>query len=632
MRLDASTKWLRMLFAGVSVVLNLIPLTDVLSPEKLEHPKLNVLQANAELYTVLALQPKGDVLATAGGIGHADAALASETMHAFLSLATEGDSPPDLVIAPEYSTPWEVLQNAVEIGVVPTLGKLWALGCESLPLGGLDAVRARLGGKAIVIDEKPNFAVATTQRYLNPLVYLFRTNDASGAEHLVLLVQYKTEVSGDGHNTEATGMFAGRNIYLLGRQPDEVRLLTLICSDAFKFQGDLVTDVYQGLFVLHIQLNNNPRHPLYKPYRKELFKYGGDTEVFCLNWAANVELREDATAQPINWKNIGGSAWYLRPPQADRTDAHLSANQRMGLYYCRYEPLRVDALQFHYAPRAFLLRATKVLHHGVIGAASYRTGPSAIAAFEWSPQQKIWAPVRESINDGFSSIVERSRQGIDLDEWNAMHTANPINVERVLSICAGTFGPAGDWHNVTKLDSMKMCENEVMWRATVDLDPEAADFRARRFSAGRTLTALRAQEYVWPVEVGFLNDGFRFSWSKQNPHRNALADNGQFATIVYAGAITDAQRLDSIDSQARQALAHIPEPEHVLTSEDDIQAHRLHHQSLVRRICILYQDGGQIRPYRNIRERKISVPASDGPVSISIPARLPTEPDNLKGN
>ena len=616
----------------MSVVLNLIPLTDALATEKLPHPKLNVLQANTELYSVLALQPKGDVLATADGIGHVDLAAAFAMMEGFLNLATAGDNTPDLLVAPEYSMPWEVLLSAVEKGVVPSVGKLWALGCESLPMGELDAVRARLGNKAVVIDEKPDFASATTQRYLNPLVYIFRTVHESGEERLVLLVQYKTEVSGDGHNTEATGMFPGRNVYLLGRQPDEVRLLTLICSDAFKFQGDLVKGVYQGLLVLHVQLNNNPRHPLYKPYRKELFKYGGDTEVLCLNWASNVELREGTLGKAVNWKNIGGSAWYLRSPQANRTDAHLSANQRRGIYYTRYEPLRVDALQFHYAPRAFLLKATKVVHHGVLGAASYRTGPSAIGTFEWAPKQRIWAPVAEDIDDGFAAIVERSRLGLDLTEWKEMHTTNPIDVERVLAICAGNFGPATDWHSVTKLDSMKMCENEVMWRATVDLDPEAADFRAKRFSAGRTLTALRAQGYEWPVEVSFLKDGFRFSWSQQHPHRNAIAANGQVATLVYAGAITDGDRLAVIDTQARQALAHIPEPETVLNSEEEVRAHRLYHQSRVPRVCILYHDGMQVKHYRNFRERKISVPAGDGPVSISTPARVPVEPDNLKGN
>jgi hypothetical protein len=613
-------------------ILKLLPLKDVLTLKRLQHPKLNALQATEALYTVLALQPKGSILVTDASIGHADAATAEMTMRAFLALASEGERPPDLVVSPEYSVPWEVLLTAVESGIVPNAGKLWALGCESLPLGQLDAFRARLGDKAVVIDEGPDLASVTTQRYLNPLVYLFRTLGDDQVEKLVLLVQYKTEVSGDVHNTEATGMLAGNAVYLFGSQPNEVRFLTLICSDAFKFHGDLVKDVYQGLFVLHVQLNNNPRHPLYKPYRKELFKFAGDTELFCLNWAADVELRESASPNLLRWRNIGGSAWYLRPPDIDRTDARLRANQSKGLYYSRYEPLKVDALQFHYAPRAFLLQATKVVHHGVIGAASYRTGPHMLASFEWSAEGSSWISVTDDINDGFNAIVHRSSNGIDLNDWSVMHADNPVNVERLLAICAGVLGPSKNWHEVTKLDSMQMCEEEVMWRATVDLDPKAAEFRSRRFSAGRMLSALRAQGFNWPVEVEFLKDGFSFSWTEQHPHRNAISVDGRVATLVYAGATTDVQQLATIDSQARQALAHIPEPERILITDEQRREHRLTHQALVSRLCILYQDGAQILAYRNVRERKITVPANDGPVSFTTPARVPSEPDNLKGN
>jgi hypothetical protein len=613
-------------------VLNLLPLKNVLELEGLQHPKLNALQATEALYTVLALQPQGSILVTDAGIGHADAVAGQLTISAFLALANQGDSPPDLVVAPEYSVPWEVLLTAVEAGIVPKKGKLWALGCESLPLGQLDAYRVRIGDKAVIIDERPDLANVTTQRYLNPLVYLFQSLGDDQLQRLVLLVQYKTEVSGDIHNTEATGMLTGNAVYLFGSQPHEVRFLTLICSDAFKFHGNLVKDVYQGLFVLHIQLNNNPRHPLYKPYRKELFKFAGDTELFCLNWAADVQIFEGASAKSVSWKNIGGSAWYLRSPDLDRTDARLQANQNKGLYYSRYEPLKIDALQFHYAPRAFLLQATKVVHHGVIGAASYRTGPHMIAAFEWSNEGCAWISAQDHIDDGFNAIVHRSSNGMDLNEWNQVHADNPVNVERLLAICAGVLGPSKNWHEVTKLDSMRMCEEEVMWRATVDLDPKAAEFRTRRFSAGRMLLALRNQEFNWPVEVEFLKNGFSFAWTQQHPHRNAISVDGRVATLVYAGATTDIQQLATIDSQARQALAHIPDPDKVLDTDEQKREHRLAHQALVSRLCILYQDGAHILSYRNVRERKISSPANDGPVSFTTPARVPTEPENFKSN
>lgn len=610
--------------------MKLLPLVDVLGLHQLQHPTLYALQATEAQYTVLVLQPEGNISVSETSIGHADSASAQASLSAFLSLAARAEPTPDLVVAPEYSIPWEVLLHSIESGVVPSAGKLWALGCESIPLGMLDQFRARLGDRAVIIDSAPDLSKVTTQRYLNPLVYVFWAPRVDQCDRLVLLVQYKTKVSGDGHNTEAIGMLPGEVVYLFGRQPEEIRLLTLICSDAFDFRGDLVKGIYQGLLVLHIQLNNNPRHPLYKPYRKELFQYAGDTELLCVNWAANVKLSETAAVEPANWKNIAGSAWYLRAPEIDRSDEFLHANQCKGLYYTRYEPLKVDALLFHYSPKAFLLQSTKVLHHGVIGAASYRTGPHVISAFDWSSESAAWEPVIGDIDDGFSSIVGRSSGGLNLDEWSEMHAANPVDVERMLAICAGAIGPATNWHDVTKLDSMRMCEEEVMWRTTVDLDPRAAEFRSHRFSAGRMLSALKAEGFDWPVEVGFLKSGFKLSWSQQYPHRNVQAESGVVATVIYAGAIGDPRHLESVDSQARRALAHIPEPDRMLNTEEEKIAHRRYHESLVPRLCILYQDGTKISAFRNSREKNISSPSNGGVVSITTPSRVPTEPDTLK--
>ncbi len=296
--------------------MQIVPVGEKLKAVGLEEPRLNALRADDTLYTVLAHQPLGRIRITADQIGHANVAEAKQQAHALLSLASTPGDQPDLLVCPEYSLPWNSLVEAVEQGRVPEAGKLWVLGCESLPIGGLEVVRERLGQKAVVLDDDVSPVARTTQKYRNPLVYVFKTkaNEAQ-AERLVLLVQYKTAPSGDPDNTEAAGMLPGVYVYAFGSLPAEVRLITLVCSDVFGLDRALIDQYYEGLLLLHVQLNNSPRHLLYKNYRQELFAAAGRTELLCLNWADKVVSVDEAGANEHPWNNICGSAWLLAPTE-----------------------------------------------------------------------------------------------------------------------------------------------------------------------------------------------------------------------------------------------------------------------------------------------------------------------------
>jgi hypothetical protein len=333
--------------------LEIVPVEQRLKREGLEPPRLNALQADDSLYTVLAHQPPGRIRIAPDSIGHANSVEAKQRTAAFLQLAATAGSQPDLVISPEYSVPWEALLEAIEQGVVPVEGKIWVLGCESLPLGELEVVRQRLGERVVVLDDDVSPGARTTQQYRNPLVYVFLTKKTvDQASCLVLLVQYKTAPSGDPRNTEATGMLPGVYIYAFGTLPSEVRLITLICSDIFEFTKELIDQYYDRLLLVHIQLNNSPRHIQYKKYRQELFAAAGDTELLCLNWADNVVSIDENDGNEHPWNNICGSAWYLRSPETSLSDDAIQENHTHGIYYTRHEPIHAHALQFHY-PRSF---------------------------------------------------------------------------------------------------------------------------------------------------------------------------------------------------------------------------------------------------------------------------------------
>jgi hypothetical protein len=605
---------------------NIVPIETVLlaHPMKLRHPELNVLKASEALYTVLALQPEGRIRITESSIGHADAAEAGIRIREFFKLLTRIDATPDLVVAPEYSIPWETLLSQIEAGNVPSRGKLWVLGCESLPVGQLKDHANRLKDKVVVIDEGDTGTAITTQRYPNPLVYLFTTHsDETDSDHVVMLVQYKTETSGDAENIEIRGMLPGKTVYLFGRLPHEVRLMTLICSDVFGLSEAQITEYYDGLLVLHIQLNNNPRHPIYKQYRAKLFACGDRTELFCLNWAQGVVCVSPDGKADIKWPNIGGSAWYLRPRQFNFTDERISANHKHGVYYTRHEPIRVHAMQFHYAPRIFHLEATKVFHHGVIAPKSHLTGPRALGTFGWSAEKTNWTQEEkpeEQPLDGFTNLLAAVGKVVNLEDLATIYNRGPVDVERVLAISAGHFGPRANWYDAPNVDSMQLCQEEIIHRVTVTIDPDGATFRSQRISAATVIAELQASGHSWPMQVAFLNNGFKLQWSNAVPHRNVQSQDGTYATVIYAGQVGDPNQLARIDQLARQTISgHIPEPPKEL-SEEEARAYRHKHYSQVERLCVLYSLGATIKAYADSPRAAITSPAGVSPVDIGFPA------------
>lgn len=611
-----------------------------LASEGLEPPRLNALQADDTLYTVLANQPLGRIRIAPDSIGHADREEAMQRTKAFLQLAASPGNQPDLVVSPEYSVPWDALLETIEQGAVPEEGKLWVLGCESLSLGGLDAVRQRLGERAIVLDDNDSPEPRTTQQYRNPLAYVFQTkSSADMSARIVLLVQYKTVRSGDAQNIEATGMLPGVSVYAFGTPPKEIRLVTLICSDVFEFGKPIIDQYYDNLLLLHIQLNNSPRHVLYKKYRQELFAYSGKTELLCLNWAENIISIEEGSTDEHLWRNICGSAWYLCSPEIDLSDKAIIENHKHGIYYTRHKPIRAHALQFHYRPRIFLIQSTKVSHYAIPKPRSTRTGPKALKTFVWAKDKSQWVEPRtvdEFPDDGFCEQLEKCRaEGIQLGDLHELYQTGPIAVERTMAITAGEFGQTRDWHNPDRIDSMQLGEEEIVRRVTVTQDtaPEAVSFRNYRFALTRAVAELRASGYAWPSSVEVLREGFKFNWHSDFPHRNVIAADNTTATIVHAGLVADLGILDRLDQRIRKTLAGPPpEPERLLSQEQKKQWLDQHYATQAQRFCIVYTTATGPKAHLSGRGLSFTNPSGQSAVDIGVPSftRLASKPSGAK--
>ncbi len=405
-------------------------ITDLLSHAGFAAPDLRVLNPNHENYTALLLQPQGEIEADANGVRNADQELARKQYSAFLADAVAEQAA--IAITPEYSMPWQVFEDSLRNGVVPAPGSLWVVGCESVTLEQLGAFRDRVSDIATVLYET---LAPQPGRFLDPVVYVFSSRPAQGGDNLqlVIVVQFKTSPMGDAGHFEINGLQTGTRIYSFGNGTTQLRLATLICSDAFAFLDEHAAELYHRTLLIHIQLNKSPRQAQYRQYRAKFMQYDGDeTEVLCLNWAKDVIERSGD--QKTCWNNISGSAWYLRPDKYDDSDTTLAENHKHGLYYTWLHDLRCRALFFTYIPAVFAITASKVAHHGVTASVSRRRGPILTSTRVWDDASASWI-VPTTVNDGFAAIVGEC--GDAAADIQALASTKPFCAERTLALCAG---------------------------------------------------------------------------------------------------------------------------------------------------------------------------------------------------
>ena len=448
--------------------------SDVLNAVGLTIPTLIGLIPNVENYKVVLFQPKGEIDASAAGVKNRDGQSAQTQFAAFLDLAVAREV--DLAVTPEYSMPWKVLVTAIKNGISPTSGKLWALGCESISYDALEHLKAELADKVLVLFEALK---ADPTKFVDPLAYVFRAQSVGEdkTEKIVVLVQFKTTPMADNDHLELKHLQRGTRVYQFGNHGSN-RLISFICSDVFGFTDGHAAAVYDRTLVIHIQLNPKPRETQYRQYREKLLGLSRDeTELICLNWASDVS--EWAGDKKTDWRNISGTAWYLRPDKFDSRDETLCANHKRGLYYTWLKTLRFHSLFFNYKPCIFFLDTSKVAHQAVPAVVSRRRGPQLTATFVWDFTNSSWAE-RASADDGFAAfLAEAGDAKVHVETVSA---DNPLRTERLLALSAGQIGSTDDWHSPGNLDSFAIDASEVIRRMTFcqDTDDGASKFRVSR--------------------------------------------------------------------------------------------------------------------------------------------------------
>jgi hypothetical protein len=560
------------------------PISNLLVANNLKYPTLAILQPTMTPYTALLVQPEATIQVRDDFIRNADR---MNAQNLFTAIAQEASARSvELLVTPEYSFPWIAIEELLSNGTTPSTGQLWVLGCESLPITELSSLQARFSKWATVIHEPIIRPQGATTRYLNPMVYIFRTEKIDTNEpKVVMVVQFKTAPSGDPQNTEATRMALGNAVYLF-EHGNEVRLITIICSDAFAFTQEIIEANYEHLLLLHIQLNEKPRQETYMRYRRQLNELEGDkSEIICLNWAENIAFDLQEGAEPLRKKNISGSAWHSKSAKLATDDIHVEKNHLSGLYYTHDDEQHSHMLHFSYKPAAFLLQASKVRHHAIPAALSRRLGPEVTKVLEWDATTAAWIESKQPLDDGFNAMT--TAHGIPSTLLNSCHAISPLAIERLSCIASGDFGPRQDWFNASTLTTTSLePRTEIVRRVSVALDPDGKTFRDGRVRTIRALASIPNASLPLPTRMVDLQSGYRFNWSATSPNCNVLSINAHKpATLVYAGEGPLREDLSKLFAKIRATTSHT---------------------SFADRFCLLYREGQDVKRFDPPLDRSIT--------------------------
>lgn len=369
----------------------------------------------------------GGAISTDNAVGHIDKNIARVKFDCFFRKAKEVFA--SLVVTPEYSCPWDIITNIlIDPQKFPDPGALWIIGCESITLDEINQIKQNTSDFVSWHSEVP--VPNGNQKFLSPVLYLFRLVKEDKASDLFALVQFKTHDIG-GSDFERDHLIKGNVRYVLHNpsDPASIKLMTVICADALIFDTKAGLNANQPYLIVHPQLNLSPYHHSVNEYRSKIFGSGlGDKcEILSLNWAQGFNIAGKTS------KDHGGSAYYMHPHKADKEpnqdEKMIEANHRKGIYLTFSDEYRYSAFLFSNKEAVFLFDTTKVSQFNSPIENQSRSGPCAVATYFWGNDN--WEEVND-IDDGVKGIFQAG---------GGSHNMKACEREKLLVISNGDIDP-----------------------------------------------------------------------------------------------------------------------------------------------------------------------------------------------
>ncbi len=555
---------------------------DVMHDHNARRPTFELLADNVASARISFIQPQAEFDGTEDQIAPTNLTETLAKLNSFLRLPSTLES--DLVVVPEYYAPWELLQSINSGAIAPATGKLWVFGFNGITPEAL----------ATVERSNPNIEFEYDREYrpagriLGPVCYIFTAEMNDGRNRVFCVIQFKTHpMAGE---FEANALIRHRRFYIFNNESDDIRLATLICADALN--GEVINNFNtifpdwnnRAYWLLHLQLNEDPRNEAFRNYR--LQEFGGlrtieRKAILCVNWARHSHI----SGSMQNSQHYGMSALYLRLGTRIE-NPRVDQNHVRGAYYSRTHS-RLDAVTFNFLEACYCFDFGKITHQNLQGPQSVQRLPQMNSAYRW--EQQNWQ-VQTVVDD----------QSHERCPWRTPATASildqslmtsPLKRELLMLMSAGYL--KGSWAEIKSLDSIVMRENEAIRRLTYLQDNHDAsrEFRDALFSRFSRLIDIIRNELAWPP---LLPKQPTLTFIEGEPFFNARIDTDVEVFIVYLGEATE--------EQLRVARSKIE---------------KSHRHSALRKYIHIWWDQQGVPKYQSLSSQSFVDPESENSDSIT---------------
>lgn len=513
---------------------------DLMQEHELNNPELNCLRADASRYSVLLLQPHGEIEHCRDYVRNKNRENAELEFEKFLRLGLSRAS--DVVITPEYSCPWSALERLILYNQMPSIGKIWVIGCESTSPDELDSLCARVQGQCKFIYDD-NLERSAGQRFLDPVCFLFRTHsEETNSEVTVVIVQFKTAPMGDGTmRFETDNMIRGERFYKFKNTPaNSISLICLICSDSMEYAANLTHCLRQEFqnndpsLILHVQLNQQPRNDRYAEYRKFCLQQRNHKDIICLNWAQNIKLyNSNDNDHSIDWENASASAIYSRSWSQNLVENCIHNNQLKGFYLTYWSLTRAFVGFFNFDHYAFSIAPTKVSQVNEDRAVQSPAIPNVLSVFSWNQESADFDEIHE-IDSGATAAFGAS--GIDIAQLGNLYTT-PLPLERLILLSCGEIRTNNDtWPRIQSMASVLLGIDESIRRLTFAQDncDVAAEFRRRLLKQFASFNGLRSNAATFPKRLErFKNHQLVYDNDTNYSNLKTMSGTEELASALY---------------------------------------------------------------------------------------------------
>lgn len=549
---------------------------SILAGLNLQNPSLEALQTDTNLYHAFIYQHKGVLSASATNFSNQDQNEAQSKFAGIIQLASTGNS--SLVLTPEYSCPWSVIRGVLDQTLQhPNVGKLWIMGCESITVQQLRALKAELETDSVkIIFDETVFNRAGN--FLDPACYIFKTLSNNGESVLVCLVQFKTQHMGVWSNSiERDNYIPGENLYIFRNDPESIYLFTLICSEALNFTPSAAFIAETGnrwvtipYIIINLQLNPAPNHQEFRDFRRRTLNFDRK-EIISVNWASGSAVQIGQANLQLNEFPRSGFYTDIDGINLD-SDVEFIENHSNGLYYTFQKP-KFHIFHLNGSIEAFTIQNSKPSQGVAPHALRRRTGPRVVQCHKFSNDYAL--EITTDINDGLEAFLNLKGSTNTVLRGNALTS---LQKERLVSLSAGEieYKEGYSWYRIDKIRPCILDENGVICRFTFAQDNDGNNFRTEFLDKIDRLNLIVQNAASIPDALSFLRDNCQeINFYRQGDrifyNFNLVARDGTGkATGAYCGRLAKEEvakkfnnltRLFSQDDQSRKRVVTWYEPQ-----------------------------------------------------------------------